>query len=79
MPMFAQKDSPWQFSFDAVGMGRDTVRLVVGLLDGIENIGRIEAIDTILLSSKKQHYDTLLTRWQLDGRHIVFYNIGGIH
>ena len=79
MPIFALKDSPWQFSFDAVGMGGDTVRLVVGLLDGIENIGRMEAIDTLLLSSKKQHYDTLLTQWQLDGRHIVFYNIGGLH
>lgn len=79
MPMFALNDGPWQFSFDAVSMGRDTVRLVVGLLDGIENIGRIEAIDTIVLSSKKQHYDTLLTQWQLDSRHIVFYNIGGIH
>ncbi|MBR3413689.1 MAG: fibronectin type III domain-containing protein [Bacteroidales bacterium] len=79
MPMFALKDDAWQFSFDAVGMGSDTVRLVVGLLDGIENVGQLEAIDTMVLSFKKQHYDTLLARLQLEDRHIVFYNIGGLH
>ena len=78
MPMFAQNDGPWQLSFDAVGMGSDTVRLVVGLVDRIDNIEMMEAIDTIELSSRRQQYDTVLLGWRLTGRHIVFYNIGGI-
>ena len=78
MPSFTTKDSLVQLSFDAVGMDRDTMRLVIGLVDRIDNIEMMEAIDTIVLSSRKQHYDTVLLGWRLTDRHIVFYNIGGV-
>ena len=78
MPKFATEDSLVQLSFDAIGMGRDTMRLVIGLVDRIDNIEMMETIDTIVLSSRRQQYDTVLLGWRLTGSHIVFYNIGGV-